>query len=126
MKEIYDELFKHEIVHYPETWNAEIGQDQGHQHRLKLTRDDFQTCFKNQEIDVELIYEETMPIKVRLIRKAKDKVLYEELYEKTIDIDSYGIKRYGEMVECTKRVGNKVYKKVQTFHHQTSYRLVRS
>jgi hypothetical protein len=121
-RKIYDCLYKNEQVHLPETWNAEIEQDNGHKHRLELTKKDFQTCFKDQEIEVAIEYEGNMPYQIRLLRTANERPMYEEVFTKQIDIDSYGRKHYSEVVECTRISGDLTYKKVQTFKSKTTYK----
>jgi len=119
---IYDALYKREEVHIPQTWNAETAQDDGHRHRLALTREDFQSCFQDHEINIELGYDGSIPCEVRIQRSVKGRLLYEETYTKFIEITSFGTKQYSEMVECTKHMDGKVYKKVQSFKTKSTYK----
>jgi hypothetical protein len=114
-RKIYDELYK----------KAEDGQNSGHRHRLGLTREDFQSCFKDHDISVELKYEGSHPYEVKIKRTIKGKLLYEEVYTKAFEITSFGAKQYSEIVECTKYMRGKVFRKLQNFKTKGAFKEVK-
>lgn len=104
---IFDELYKHETIHDE--------QDAGHQHRLGITKEDFETCCKGWEIQASIEYSDSMPIKLTVERFYRGKMSTRETYEKTFSFAVAGNKVYDPTVLCTREAGNKVLQKIQTF-----------
>ena len=87
---IYDVLFKHDTS----IGTDEHTQDDGHLFRLDLTRQDYETCFKNCKIE----WNDGMPLKLVIIRSNKGKTTSRETYNK---------------IKCHKEIAEKHYMKFQ-------------
>lgn len=111
---IYNELWKHETLFFPETGVQDPEQDPGHMFRLKLTKKDFETCFPNIKIDVSIQYENNFPFKLVIVRKQNENVVV-LTFTKSMSITSYGNKEYDEIVECKKEENGKTHLKLSTF-----------
>lgn len=82
---IYDKLWTKEAFFFPAVGTQETSQDTGHMFRLDLTKKDFETCFPNTELSVEIQYDDNMPTDIR--------------YKKNINITGYGHRVYEDLVE---------------------------
>lgn len=87
---IYNELYKHESLHFPCTGIQELSQDKGHIFRLDLTRQDFETCFPNTRILVHVEYHDGLPFKLVIQRTSKTTSPITLTYTKTINISASG------------------------------------
>jgi hypothetical protein len=119
---IYDALYKHETLHFPSQGTDEASQDNGHMFRLDITKQDYESCFKDCVIGVEIEYADNMPILLRIKRSKQGIETSIEEYRKTYSFDTIGNKIYEPLVECSKSVGHRVYYKVQTFLKETDFK----
>ena len=111
---IYDKIFLHETLHFPASGSSDHSQDKGHVHRLDLTRQDFETCFPDTNIDVSVEYEGKMPTKLIITKTRKGKTTVVTWY-KAYNVNHNGIGIYSDMVDCKKEEGGKTYIKTNTF-----------
>jgi hypothetical protein len=89
---IYDEIYKY----YTPT------QDEGHLFRMKLTREDFESCFPDTEITVQVEHEDNAPVKAIIIRTHKG-AMTKIIYQKYMTLSPmFGVKIYQENVEVEK------------------------
>ncbi len=116
---IYNELYKHEMLRFPDGRGTNTNsQDKGHLHRLDLTKQDYETCFKNYSIDVRLMYIDNFPYGVIIERYFKGVLKSMESYTKTYSFSEIGAKTYDSQVECLKYLPlkNQTFIKYQTFN----------
>ena len=118
---IYDALFKYDTS----IGTNEHTQDEGHLFRLDLTRQDYETCFKNCKIDVEIEWNDGMPLKLVIIRSNKGKTTSREIYIKSYIFDGLQNKIFDSIVECHKEVAEKHYMKFQTFFKEMEWKPVK-
>jgi hypothetical protein len=105
---IYDALYKE--------FSMDDEQNDGHLYRLKLTKEDFTSCFPVTSLNVQVEFDQHLPIRLIITRSQYDKVYSVETYTRTIIYDSVmQAKVYDDIVEAIKKTGNGEYFKVQTF-----------
>jgi hypothetical protein len=126
---IYDQIFKDQTLHFPAVGTEDPSQNDAHIARIRLTRDDFKSCFPRTEIRVELSYDNhsIYPIELAIIRSTTKKGAKEikEVYKKRIDKTVPNFHKYENVVECFKYVGNKIdLLKAQAFRGETRWRKV--
>jgi hypothetical protein len=91
-------------------------QDEGHLHRLKLTKDDFLSCFPVTSLDVNIEFYQHLPVRLIITRSQHGKVYSVETYTRTIIYDSLTkAKIYDDIVDVEKKTIGGHYFKVQTF-----------
>lgn len=112
---------------FPERGNVEDNaslQDERHLHYLGVIQTEFQNCFKNYDIEVDIKWSDhtvpSMPEHIILKRLKNKKLESIEEYRKTIVVDHYG-KSYEEMVTCYKTMflkdgTERKFVKVQSFN----------
>lgn len=115
---IYDELWKKEALFFPSIGTQESSQDSGHMFRLELTKKDYNGCFPDTDISINIKYNDNMPVCLVITRKIGNGVTL-LTYKKNVVITSYGHRLYEDLVECEKEVttnnNTKTYFKVSTF-----------
>jgi hypothetical protein len=105
---IYDALYKE--------FSIDEIQDEGHLHRLKLTKDDFLSCFPVTSLDVNIEFDQHLPVRLIITRSQHGKVYSVETYTRTIIYDSLTqVKIYDDIVDVEKKTIGGHYFKVQTF-----------
>ena len=105
---IYDALYRE--------FSMDDEQDDGHLHRLKLTKEDFTSSFPMTSLNVQVEFDQHLPIRLIITRSQYDKVYSVETYTRTIIHDSVmQAKVYDDIVEAMKKTDNGQYFKVQTF-----------
>ena len=102
---IYDKLWTKEALFFPAVGTQETSQDTGHMFRLDLTKKDFETCFPNTELSVQIDYDDNMPTTL-VLKKNIGNETTEIRYKKNINITGYGHRIYEDLVECRKEVKN--------------------
>ena len=118
---IYDELYNHETLHYPQKGTNDKQHNAGPLYRLDLTKQDFETCFPNTQIDVEILYHLNLPYKLE-IRKTYNNSNVILRFTKDISIGPYGEKIYNEAVFCEKHANNKPTKyKIMYFDKRAKF-----
>ena len=92
-------------------------QDNGHLHRLELTRLDFKSCFPNITIEIDIEYDQNLPVLLTILKKNKnDKLISRETYSKNIIINiPFGSKEYDEIVECKRITHKYTFTRLQSF-----------
>jgi hypothetical protein len=123
-RQVYDLLYKNEMLHFPRVGPQEPEQDEGHMFRLDLTRQDFETCFKGHNLEVGVKYEDNFPTQLTVVRYKNNKELWKETYTKSFNFTVSGNKVYDAVVECKREVGGKIYMKFQTFDKEVSWHRV--
>lgn len=119
---IYDKLYTHESLLFPERGNVDEDtslQDEGHLHYLGLIEKEYAQCFKDYSIEVDLLWNKdiipSIPDGVVIVRKKRGEVVSKEVYNKTIQVNAYGEKGYEEMVFCTRETKGKHLEKYQSY-----------
>lgn len=98
---IYDEIYKYYTLHFPSK-NESPTQDEGHLFRMKLTLEDFHSCFPDTEITVQIEHEDNVPVKAIIVRMHRGAMTKIE-YQKYLTLSPmFGVKIYQENVEVEK------------------------
>ena len=113
---IYDQLYKTQSLHFPSKGDDEKTQDEGHKNWLEQTKADFQTCFPNVDLQIELEYRGKYPINLKIERYKKNKLVSIERYTKDRYEDAYSI-----FVECSLDTFTDKKQKIQTFEKPRRY-----
>jgi hypothetical protein len=122
---IYDNLYKN-LKFYETKVGEPPQQDKGHNNRLDLTKKDFNSCFPNIDIDVDVSFDHDIPVHLTIIKKKKGLEISRETYHKPIHDAPLGLRawqryEYDVMVDCAKTIKNVQYRKFQTFKLQTEW-----
>ncbi len=92
--------------------NATAAQDQGHLFNMQRTKEDFETCFPNTIIEVEVTYHDNMPQRLivqRTTARESVRLVYDKDYIPTR-------RAYSEVASCTKFMPDgSVWMKSSTF-----------
>lgn len=118
---IYDILWKHEMLHFPSRGNDTLKQDEGHMFRLEETKKDFESCFKNFIIKVDIEWQDSIPIILTITRLRKNKEYSQEIYYK---LYNFNYKEYDYAIECTKLYKNMKFQKIQTFSKEVDWKKI--
>lgn len=113
---IYNNLYIEESLHFPKTGVQENEQNEGHLFRMDLTKKDFESCFPNTKINIDIEYSDNFPFKL-IINKINPKEELTLTYNKSFTIMANGNKIYEDAVECIKHdhKNNKKYIKTSRF-----------
>ena len=124
---IYDELYKHQTLFIPSTPTDNRTQDQGHKNWLQQTFADFQTCFPNVVVKVEITeYQQHWPTSLVIVR-IKNGVETKEEYTRDITISPSGLKQYDRFVNCKLITSDGLAKaKVQDFAGRSKWKKITS
>lgn len=118
---IYDAIFREHALHFP-TYPSELPtQDKAHIERLKLTKQDFETCFPDTTITCTIRFEDGIPIQLTITKQAKKKTVLLRFEKFLLISSSFGVKVYQENVECTKEDNGHIYIKTSRFNFQGKY-----
>lgn len=114
---IYDDMYCY--------YSPEEKQDEGHQKRLQLTKDDFSTCFPRVDVVVGLEYDQFRPIKLTLVLFKDGREIFTKTYVKTIIFDSNVLfsKTYSPITDCMKQMDGRTYIKSQNFRKKAKWKL---
>ena len=114
---IYDTLYKE--------CGLDEEQDKGHKHRLEITKNDFKTCFPNTKIDIDIAYDQHLPVKLVITRTQPGNMVSTEEYVKSITFDNfYGMKVYDSYIDCYKKTKSYAYFKNQSFDHRAEWKRI--
>jgi hypothetical protein len=121
---IYDDMYRHLVLFFPNIGTEEQSQDRAHLDRLALTKEDFETCFPNLRITIQIEYDSThWPIELKIQRYIRDKLVSTEQYNRTILFsDIFSDKMYEEAVEATKTTSEYTYFRIQRFAYRPSWK----
>lgn len=91
---IYDKLYT--------AYTTNNLQDEGHEHRLDITKADFKTCFPSIDFSIDIQYDQHMPVRLVVNVFQHENLIATEFYTKSIihDTNSPDIKKYSAVVEC--------------------------
>ena len=117
---IWDAIYKFETPHIPGTFGERHTQDDAHEQRLRITRDEFLSCFPNSELVVDVGCH-PQPVSLVITFMHDDQVKYVEVYNRTVNFDRFGSWEYDLVVECHRTVKNKHYSKFQTFYNTSRW-----
>ena len=126
---IYNAIYQHQSLLFPLNGTEYTArQDDGHEHWLMQTRNDFKSCFPKSDITVDILdFDNAWPLKLEVKRTIHGKVISTETYTRTLYIDVVtGIKRYNDEIECVRTTSNFIYFKVQQFALEMQWKRVRS
>jgi hypothetical protein len=112
---IYDELFKYYTLHFPQIGTDHLEQDEGHKHRLALTKEDFRSCFPNIDVKVDIEYDMDWPVSLRIVRFLHGDIVSVEVYIKHIVLDETHGKFYGNVVDAHRITKQNRYVRTQSF-----------
>lgn len=122
---IYDEIYKYYSFHFPSK-NDSPSQDEGHLFRMKLTQEDFESCFPDTKINVEVDHEDNAPVKATITRTHKGIAKTTLVYIKYFTLSPiFGVKIYQENVDVEKTdAKGRVYIKTSRFANPGKFELV--
>lgn len=106
---IFDDIYKHNTLFFPETGTEVHGQDSAHQQRLEKTYEDFKTCFPDMELKIKIEYSNVTPKVLTVIKKIRGRIKFVEVYKKD-EIDNEA------PVTCTLTKSSGVYIRINTFN----------
>jgi len=93
---IYDKMYLNSILHFPTGLNNELKQNKGHIFQLNERAKNFNECFLELKIEIEILYELGLP-SCLIIKYIKNNVVEKtEEYYKIVYIDTFGVKRYAD------------------------------
>ena len=122
---IYDNLYKN-LKFYATKSGEPPQQDKGHNDRLDMTKKDFNSCFPDIDIGIDVSFDHDIPVSVTITRRKKGLEISRETYHKPIHDAPLGLRawqryEYDIMVDCMKTMGNVHYRKFQTFKLHTDW-----
>lgn len=118
---IFDDMFRHETLFFPENPSDVKKQDDGHEAWMQKTEKEFTSCFPNIRIEVKLgKFDSSYPTTCEIKRFVKGKLASIETYEKNFihtDLD------YDPFTYCKlKSLKNDITKvKISSFRKQTKW-----
>lgn len=71
---IYDRIFSDLSLHFPASGDQESHQDKGHRAMLDDVKSDFESCYPNTLVEIEIKYHPTntkLPVLLKIIKKSK-------------------------------------------------------
>ena len=117
---IWDYIFKYENPNIPGTFDESIKQDKSHEDRLNITQKEYQSCYK--DCDLEVIIEfNPEPYKLIIKQLYKTRVKCIEIYTRNVMHDIFGSWEYEMVVECKRKYKNIDYAKFQTFYNKSKW-----
>lgn len=119
---IYNEIHKYYSLHFP-TKNDSPTQDEGHLFRMKITQEDFQTCFPETTITVDIHHEDNIPIKAVITRTIKGLTTIMTFCKYVTLSPNFGVKIYQENIEVEK-IDTKGRKYIKTSRFANSGKFV--
>ena len=121
---IYDEIYKHESLHFPPSGNVEPTQNDGHLFRLDLTRQDYESCFPGCSVEIQVEYKnENYPMILTLKKTHRNGKQTVHRWSKNMkDSSIIGGPHYGNFVEYSVQSENGK-KKLQTVSFNLSGRM---
>lgn len=113
---IYDKLYCDFTLHFPNIGTELPSQDEGHCHRLQMTKEDFSTCFPHLSIAIDIVWHLQLPTQLVVRRFFHGKLTSTETYTKTIIFhETLGHKTYDPFVECFRETEHKNYYRTQRY-----------
>ena len=118
---MYDAIFGEHALFFPEDLAQESSQDRGHRQKLANTARDFETCFPNLGLEVDVTFGNGgVPIVLRVVKKTRrhGRTLSTETYVRTTndarDVTTYD-ELYNEDVYCKLEAHDGVRYKTQVY-----------
>jgi hypothetical protein len=123
---VYDALYKQYTLFFPQEWDQESYQDEGHRRMLDDVKKDFESCYPNTNLRVEVSYnDDNIPYMLQVTKETiRFKQDHEhETYIKMVN-DSRSIYKYDDTflsnVYCEKQIGDSKLYKIQSYHKPTN------
>ena len=122
---IFDRFFTY-AVFYDSKKGEPPQQDVGHLDRISLTKTDYKSCFPDEDIEVHLGFTGDIPSILTIIKTKKGIEKNRETYIKTFHEISGWPKtwkryKYDLFVDAIKTIGDKSYRKFQTFKRESKW-----
>ena len=96
---IYDDMFRNLTFHFPKNLSEqELKQNNGHIFQLIERAKNFNKCFNNIELNIDIKYDNNFPIILDINYLKNNLLIKKEIFMKTTYIDEYGNTRYYEDV----------------------------
>lgn len=96
---IYDNMFRNLTFHFPKNLTEqELKQNNGHIFQLTERAKNFNKCFNNIELNIDIKYDNNFPIILDINYLKNNILIKKEIFMKTTYIDEYGNTRYYEDV----------------------------
>lgn len=128
---IYDNMYSH--------YSPDGSQNEGHAHRLRITQEDFHSCFPHTDVKIAIEYEQHLPYQIQIEIRKQDELVSTEKYVKSIvfkelitsregasdeDVSFLYEKVYSPMVVCFRWTKKHAYTKTQSFNVRNDWRRV--
>jgi hypothetical protein len=123
---IYNELYKYYTLHFPLSGTEQLEQDEGHVHRLEVTKEDFRSCFPNIEVKVDIEYDMDWPVSLRIVRLLHGDIVSIEVYMKSIVLNGTHGKFYNPVVDAHRITKQNTYVRTQSFDFIPNWKRVES
>jgi hypothetical protein len=109
---IYDEIYKYYTFHFP------TKNDSPNLFCMKLTKEDFESCFPDTQIVVNIDHEDNVPVRATIVRTNNSKHTT-MVFRKYVTLTPiFGVKTYEENVEVEKKDSNgRTYIKTSRFNN---------
>lgn len=112
---IYDDIYRHQTLHFPVSGTEGNVQDESHQFWLQKTKNDFHTCFPNMDVQLTLKYENTYPVYMKAYVTQNGNFIEETEFQKRLNYIQ-GHLDYDLVVHCVRKTPTEKYReKFQTF-----------
>lgn len=111
---IYDNLYRHETLFFPSLGTEEHTQDDRHIEALNRIRKEYQICFPNSDIEIEMLYELNKPISLFIKYIANNKIVMTDYYERRITPNG----EYNPFILTIKKTSNGTYKRIQNYERK--------
>lgn len=123
---IYDYMYCKLVLLFPNTGTEEQSQDKKHMDRLALTKGDFETCFPNLRIEIDMEFNNmNWPIELIIHRYIRDKLVSKETYRRSIVFgDVFGDRIYEDAVEAIKETDQYRYFRVQRSVYRPAWKRI--
>ena len=113
---IYDDMFKQLMFHFPTTLDdTNIQQNKGHIYQLNQRAHNFNSCFLNTHINIEITYEDNFPVILIIKYLNQDKIVKIEKFEKILYFDEYGNGNYTDNIFYEREDDNGTFEEIKYF-----------
>jgi hypothetical protein len=125
---VYDCMYRNLAMFFPGVGTEEHTQNKQHMDRLLITKTDFETCFPNLRIEIEMDFDNDAmhwPTRLTISRYIKDRPVSKETYNRTISFSNVlGDRMYEDAVDATRETDQHKYFRVQRFAYKPAWKRI--
>jgi hypothetical protein len=122
---VYDAIYKQYTLFFPQEWDQESSQDEGHRRMLDDVKKDFESCYPNTNLQIEVFYnDDNIPYMLRVMKQTirLGQPIEYETYIKMVN-DPRSVYKYEdtylENVYCEKEISDAKLYKLQRYDKPT-------